>query len=316
MKWMTFKAAGTLAAIVLLGGSVAWAQVSVPNTFTAGTAAHASEVNANFQALVDAINSTNVNANTPVTDDGSLWGEQFSTDNSLTGRNVIVRVGNDLANNVTQYSVSVSYRNGSVLVNGSPTSFSYVRMFLYVTVTGGTTVVSAYNIIQGTNTLTDYSNSTWNTEIDTYGSDLTTPTVSTSTRSDNYLCYSAAISHLMRHCRHKVTDPGQPSYIGDDSRIISEISSAFTVGSLSFPNGGLAGAYMSPAKGQEYFLIGRNIGKVIENHLYGLTSGNAPNYVSLFAVYARVQGQTTQGSLSGTIFASGQAGADIFFTGT
>lgn len=35
----------------------AWAQVTVPNTFTAGAPARAADVNANFQALVTAINA-------------------------------------------------------------------------------------------------------------------------------------------------------------------------------------------------------------------------------------------------------------------
>jgi hypothetical protein len=38
-------------------GNTAMAQVTVPNTFTSGTPAKASEVNANFQALATAINS-------------------------------------------------------------------------------------------------------------------------------------------------------------------------------------------------------------------------------------------------------------------
>lgn len=51
----TFAIATTFAALVLAG--TASAQVSVPNTFAAGTPARAAEVNANFQALVTAMNS-------------------------------------------------------------------------------------------------------------------------------------------------------------------------------------------------------------------------------------------------------------------
>lgn len=46
-----------MACIVLWGGFAHAQTASVPNTFTAGTPISATEVNANFQALVDAINS-------------------------------------------------------------------------------------------------------------------------------------------------------------------------------------------------------------------------------------------------------------------
>lgn len=49
-----FSTAAMLA-LALLGGSAS-AQVSVPNTFAAGTPARAADVNANFQALVNAVN--------------------------------------------------------------------------------------------------------------------------------------------------------------------------------------------------------------------------------------------------------------------
>jgi hypothetical protein len=45
------------AVIFALLGGAASAQVSVPNTFTAGTPARAADVNANFQALVTAVNT-------------------------------------------------------------------------------------------------------------------------------------------------------------------------------------------------------------------------------------------------------------------
>lgn len=51
----TFSIAATFAALVLTG--TASAQVSVPNTFAAGAPARAADVNANFQALVTAINA-------------------------------------------------------------------------------------------------------------------------------------------------------------------------------------------------------------------------------------------------------------------
>lgn len=51
--------------IFILSGTV-FAQTTVPHTFTAGTAAQASEVNANFAALVAAINALE-SVNTPLT---------------------------------------------------------------------------------------------------------------------------------------------------------------------------------------------------------------------------------------------------------
>ena len=43
--------------VLSLGAATAWAQVSLPNTFSAGQPARADEVNANFQTLADAFNA-------------------------------------------------------------------------------------------------------------------------------------------------------------------------------------------------------------------------------------------------------------------
>jgi len=52
-------ASALLAATLLLGASLAQAQVTVPNTFGAGTPASSAQVNQNFQALANAVNAAN-----------------------------------------------------------------------------------------------------------------------------------------------------------------------------------------------------------------------------------------------------------------
>jgi formylglycine-generating enzyme required for sulfatase activity len=55
-RFSMMEVAGLVSVLLVGIGLYAWAATTVPNTFTAGTIAKASEVNANFQAVTDAIN--------------------------------------------------------------------------------------------------------------------------------------------------------------------------------------------------------------------------------------------------------------------
>ena len=80
---------------------------SIGFTFTAGTAAKAEEVNANFQTLATAIDAA-----LPATISSNVFYPSVATNSSLSGRNVVVmrQVGTSGANN---YYVVTSYNDGS-----------------------------------------------------------------------------------------------------------------------------------------------------------------------------------------------------------
>ena len=68
-----------LLVLLLSTASSAQAQVAVPNTFTYGTPAVADEVNANFTALVDAVNTELANRATDCVGAGGSWDAGTST---------------------------------------------------------------------------------------------------------------------------------------------------------------------------------------------------------------------------------------------
>lgn len=105
-----------LSTLVLTAATfAAQAQTSVPNTFTAGTPAKASEVNANFQALVTAINGLNTRVS-------KLEGKITSAD--MIGTYVLHRLQTELGTGrVAVYTSGPTTlkleANGSALLSGS-----------------------------------------------------------------------------------------------------------------------------------------------------------------------------------------------------
>ena len=107
MRFTTMAVA--LMVSLLIGAHSSIAQVSVPNTFSSGQTALASEVNANFLALVTAIND-NVQQGTV----SYQILPSVAADSSLTGRNVVVMRNNqDKPANFPLYRISVSYNDGA-----------------------------------------------------------------------------------------------------------------------------------------------------------------------------------------------------------
>jgi hypothetical protein len=304
-----FSAVLAAASALFLGGTAhLMAQVAVPYSFSAGTPAKASEVNANFQALVGALNTAGATA---IPEDGTYEGLQYSVANTLTGRNVVVMQGTDnLGGSFKRYAVRASYQNGSVLVNGVPTTFAYVRLLAFIKASNTDSLLGATVVIQGIN---DLNAREWNTEVNTYGTatDLTAAAFLnvTDTQTDDYLCFNAAVSGHVRHCRLITRDPGLPTRAVDDSRIVSLISIAFTAGpaNLNFPNGGVEGSFFSESSARSWFLLARNIGIVAETRRHGVEADGDPNLVLYSVIYYRISGVNMgvgTGSLAGTMFAN------------
>ena len=116
-------------AFTILGAATLSAQVSVPNTFTSGTTAKAAEINANFQALVDA---GNVAPRSLV----SGYGTPEGATDAIADRNVTVMSSSDGTNNF--YQIWMWYAGGSLSqidVGGTPTTFSHILELCFLTET-------------------------------------------------------------------------------------------------------------------------------------------------------------------------------------
>ena len=124
-------------AFTILGAATLSAQVSVPNTFTSGTSASASEVNANFQALVDA---ANVAPRSLVT--GYVTPEGAS--DAIAARNVTVMRYSDGTN--YYYQIWIFHPGGSssqIDVGGNPTTFTHILQICFLTESTAGVFVSA-----------------------------------------------------------------------------------------------------------------------------------------------------------------------------
>ena len=123
------------------------AQVTVPNTFTAGTPAKASEVNANFQALVTAVNSLTARV-------GKLEGQVTAAD--LAGTYSLHQFQTELGGGVAQ-RVATYTSNGTATVtlaaNGAVTISSVTSQGHQLNLPGGTLTAINANEPAG--------NSTW-----------------------------------------------------------------------------------------------------------------------------------------------------------
>jgi len=304
------------AAMILAGTTHLMAQVTMPHTFSAGTPARASEVNANFQAVVDALNAAGV---TPIPTDGSYRGLQYSASNTMTGRNVVVMQAEDnLGGTFKRYAVRASYQNGTVNVNGTPTTFAYVRLLAFIKASATDALLGATVYIQGS---TDPDGQIWNTEVQTYGAGASltavTPTTDTDTQTDDFHCFNAAISGQVYHCRliSKDTTGTAPTVAVDDSRILSLITTSFNAGPipLTFPNGGVEGAYLSDPNNRSWFLLAKNIGIVAETRRHGVNADGSPNLVTYGVRYYRIAGVGTAGNVTSSFF-SIAANQGFFFT--
>jgi len=121
----------TVAALAstMLAAATLSAQVSVPNSFTAGTPAKAAEINANFQALVDA---GNVSPRSLV----SGYATPEGATDAIADRNVTVMKSSDGTNNY--YQIWIWHAGGSlsqINVGGTPTTFTHIIQICFLTET-------------------------------------------------------------------------------------------------------------------------------------------------------------------------------------
>lgn len=301
--------------------SPAWGQVTVPNTFSAGTPGVAADVNANFQAVVDGINAIN-SSSTPL--DDTYRGRQYSATDTGGTRNVVVlRAIDPNDNNNSFYSVRVSYQNGTVDVSGTPTTFTYVRENARIITIAGT-VSSATNRREGTNDTSLGGNSFWNYEWITYDPVSAVPTVVSNQGERRFRCHNPSVSGMVRNCWRQTRDPsgldpaGSPTMIVNRSRIASVTTGSFDVGSLTFANGGAVVSFLSNAIGLNYARVAKDVGVVLETRTdAGPTNDQRARF---FVLYYRIEGfdggagvGVAVGSLIGTPFI-GAPWSGVFFT--
>jgi len=306
--------AAALLAAPLLPAGLAQAQVTVPNTFGAGTPASSAQVNQNFQALANAVNAVGV----PGPAVTSSYRLQPSTLDTLAGRNVVVlrHPGNGSPSSYDQfdsYVVHVAYQSTSdnIPIGGTPKNFAYFFQEIRVTP----------NINLASSTLTFLS---WNISITKRGSDsltfnpytavdmwgivasstgLTPTGSSTAYRVTNELgCSSATqVFNQVRFCYSQIeslaTGTGVIVVINFDVPIYLQVP-AMTIGSIPYSdlaasnnNGG--GDCFEPG------VRAANLGPVTGRTNCGNNGGGG----NAFAVYYRFNGAAA-GNLAATAFSS------------
>lgn len=310
-----------LSAAIFLGTGTALAQV--PHTFSANSPAKAAEVNANFQALVDGINAINLAA-TPL--DSSYSGWQYSSTATAGSKNVIVlRAIDPIDDTQSFYLVRVSYQNGSVDVNGTPTTFTYVRKNARL-IAIGSTVSLAANRKEGTNDIELSGNSLWKSQWIEYELGTAVVVVNGNQGERRFRCHNPAVSGMVRNCWRRTSDPsgidpaaGSQTMIVNRSRIASVTSGSFNAGALTFPNGGAVQSYLSNAISLNFSRVARNVGVVLETRTKaGTTNDQTAHFI---VIYYRIEGVDggngvgmAVGSLVGTPLEATKTFSGVFFT--
>ena len=106
-----------IAGIVSTSAGTALAQTTVPNTFTAGTTASASQVNANFTALANAINNLSARVD-------ALEADPSVTVNDLVGKTYCITSIGTISGQSTNFARFSSYVSKATLMITSTTQAS------------------------------------------------------------------------------------------------------------------------------------------------------------------------------------------------
>ena len=290
----TMKLIALLGIIALFTAGSALAQVALPHTFSAGTAASAAEVNANFQALA---NSTH-----PSMPGG--YGQPFSSNGTLAGRNVVVLSSFNGA--VWRYMVRMRYANTiseNVVVAGAPTQPAYIALYVIVqTDADGVTVQSVNSTIES---MADTTYTLWNMEGATYLTDGTGKTVVNSDVQGLRMCNSAALQDSLWVCptiyRHPTT--GELNYLGSDAtRTMSVHTEPVLINGMTF----------SDYRVENFLRMERT--RIRAKGIGVVHDWRPQDGWNFKAIWYRTEGNTPVGNLTGTPFAAAGALNGVFFT--
>lgn len=284
--------------MVMVSG-VTLAQTTVPNTFTAGTAAKASEVNANFQALASAIDALGTGGSSPTALTG--YGQSFGASAALADRNVILRKWTD-GGGVTQYELWSYFQNDTVYVDGTTaTSFAYIEEYLTISMDGGGNVVSISGSRYGGDA--DYSGASRSTYIDARSYDTSgTPTVSAATYGKMVWMQSGPVYEGQLTFRAEVyfyasTDT-EPARLRDRSLVVQRYADGLTLNGIALSD---VAVRMEPGLARRR-LMAKGIGVIYRDDAYAAPFGQQrENVPTMF--YARIDGTEYGASnLAGTPF--------------
>lgn len=301
------------ACALLLAAPAAWAQVTVPNTFTAGTPAKASEVNANFTALANAINNLTANSGGTLTA-VTGYSDTYGASSAVADRNVwVYRETNSNTGNIG-YSVWMLYKNGTVKVdNATDTTFPYVQAFLSVSSdTGGSTVTSVSEQRRGTNDALGSLTQTYETEDYSYDTSGANETPGADVNAKRVFVYANAPYFNQLRASYLI---GFPSSTSSSPRVLQDYSDVWMAFTGSMVINGITFSDVAidlrPGFGSRR-IYAKNVGLVYEDQSY--TDTATPSSAAFTLIYARVNG-TEYGvsNLTGTPFGSGGALNGVFF---
>lgn len=305
MKTLLTRALGGLL-LTACSAPLAWGQVAVPFNFIPNTPAVSAQVNANFQALVNAINSHF--SETTTIPSGYRHIPPFTT--NTASPNVIVL--KYTSGSETRYKFQITYDDG--------TSGIWVSSFVHTS--DGTTVIRWGN--------SKFSISSPHSPSFTLpiiavrqetGTQTTTPITSAAANSFDpslggnwvFQCFGVRRNGTLRLCLTRLSDLSTNNEISTASfpRTEAVLTGSAIMANTNYVYNGLTFTDLlmrndGGAAGTER-IIARNIGTVAEK---------LPNNFSESAravIYYRMEG-VAQGSLAGTPFESGGAAFGAFFT--
>ena len=279
-------------AIMVLPGL---APAAVPNTFSPGGQALASEVNDNFSDLDTRV--TTLEGSTPVAPDFSGYGVSFSADGAP--KNVVVS-SEVQSDGSTTYAIRSRYANSSeqISIDGVLTTRPYIANYAFVTTDSGGNLVLISNFIEAPDT-TNYV--VYNTEESTYDVNTLIKTVDVDINRETFTCEGSVVLVCIGYGRLSANDAFSYIYDSSSNRVLS---GPFSINGFTFNE-----VRMESSTGiQNRFRIrAKGIGEIFRR------SRNSDGSISTRSVIYYQADGVSGGSLVGTPFDSGQPLDGLFF---